>query len=208
MMGPVALKCTALVTLVFLTLTVTSCGSGQAGPLQALSERGQPIVNGASVQVPPGYPADFTAFLFNPLSSLIRLLSATIVPVTGHFPAARLLHVGIGTSPGIAGASSGWPLRYVPTRPLAGGLIRHGQSNIIFAVTGPVSGRNYYVAGLKIGYCVQGPYLLCRGLVRWRGLRDHQIPGPPFRCVPRGRGTDADDSGTHGQPLDIAARGH
>jgi len=156
MMGPMALKCTALVTLVFLTLTVTSCGSGQADPLQALSEGGQPIVNGASVQVPPGYPADFTAFLFNPLSSPIRLLSATIVPVTGHFPAARLLHAGIGTSPGIAGASSGWPLRYVPTRPLAGGLIRHGQSNIIFAVMGPVSGRNYYVAGLKIGYSYKG----------------------------------------------------
>jgi hypothetical protein len=152
MMRLAALKCTALVALFFLTLTVTSCGSGEAGPLQALSEGGQPIVDGASVMVRPGYPADFTAFLFNPLKSPVRLLSATIVPVTGHFLAARLLHVGIGTTVGIAGASSGWPLRYVPTRPLAGGLIRHGQSNIIFAVTGPVSGRNYYVAGLKIRY--------------------------------------------------------
>jgi hypothetical protein len=151
-MRPAALKCATLVALSLLTMAIASCGPGQAGPLQALSEGGQPIVDGASVEIPPGRPADFTAFLFNPLTSSVRLLSAAIVRVTGHLPAAQLLHVGISTTPGFAGASTGWPIRRLPTRPLNGALIGHGQSNIIFGVTGPVSGRNYYVAGLKITY--------------------------------------------------------
>jgi hypothetical protein len=69
-----------LITLGFLS---SACSSGAAGPLQALSEGGQPTVDGGSVEVAPGQPADFTAFVVNPLTSPVTLLSATIVPVTG-----------------------------------------------------------------------------------------------------------------------------
>jgi hypothetical protein len=152
MLRQAASKCRALAAPLLLALAVTGCGSGQDGPLQALSTGGQPIVDGASVNVPPGRSADFTAFLFNPLKLPVRLLSASLVPVTGHGPVPRLVHLGIGTSPGFAGAATGWPLRYSPTRPLPGALIQPGQSNIIFGVTGSVAGRNYWVAGLRIGY--------------------------------------------------------
>jgi hypothetical protein len=155
-MRQAAVKFATMMVLPLLIVAIAGCGSSQAGPLRALSVGGQPIVDGASVQVPPGSSADFTAFIYNPLKSPIRLLSATIVPVTGHLPVGRLLHVGIGTTKGIAGASTGWPIHGLPTRQLKGALVGHGQSNIIFGITGPVSGRNYYVAGVKIGYEYQG----------------------------------------------------
>jgi hypothetical protein len=123
-----------------------------AGPLQALSLDGEPTVDGASVEVPPGRSADFTAFVVNPLRSPIRLVSATVVPVTGERPTGRLVHVGISTTLGMAAAVGGWPIHSLPTRPLSGALIGHGQSDIIFGITGPVSGRAYSVAGLRIGY--------------------------------------------------------
>jgi hypothetical protein len=138
---------------VALAVAVASWIRGRsAGPLQALSASGELTVDGASVAVPPGGSADFTAFVVNPLRSPIRLVSATVVPVTGERPTGRLVHVGISTTPDMAGAAVGWPIHDLPTRPLSGALIGHGQSDIIFGIAGPVSGRAYSVAGLRIGY--------------------------------------------------------
>lgn len=137
-------------------LLVVLAGCGSAGPLQALSSGGQPTVGGASVDVAPGRSADFTAFIVNPLNVPIRLVSARLVRIPGHLPAGELLHVGISTTLGMAGAATGWPIPGLPTRPLPGALVGHGQSDIIFGITGPEPGRNYYAAGLRIGYQYQG----------------------------------------------------
>jgi hypothetical protein len=111
----VASRCRALVAPLLLTLAIAGCGSGsQDGPLEALSTGGQPIVDGASVNIPPGRSADLTAFLFNPLKLPVRLLSASVVPVTGHRPVPRLVHVGIGTSPGMAGQRQAGPSAMSP----------------------------------------------------------------------------------------------
>jgi hypothetical protein len=141
-----------LITLGFLS---SACSGGAAGPLQALSEGGHPTVDGASVEVTPGQSADFTAFVVNPLTSPVTLLSATIVPVTGYAPTAKLAHVALSTTNDLIGASVGWPITHpvFPVRPL--GPIGHGQHNIIFGITGNAVGY-YYVAGLKIRYRYQG----------------------------------------------------
>jgi hypothetical protein len=107
-----------IAVLVAVALAVASCTSGRpaglmqasAGPLQALSLGGEPTVDGASVEVPPGGSADFTAFVVNPLRSPIRLVSATVVPVTGERPTGRLVHVGISTTLVMAAAVGGWPI--------------------------------------------------------------------------------------------------
>jgi hypothetical protein len=137
---------------------LASCsGSGPGkGPLQALSAGGQPTVDGASLDVHPGKLADFTAFVFNPLTSSVTLLSASVVPIPGGKPTVRLVHTGIATTKGFAGADNGWPPPDVPIRPMAGGQIGHGQSDILFAIVGDTPGRAYSVAGLKIRYRYQG----------------------------------------------------
>jgi hypothetical protein len=135
---------------------LVGCSLTGTGPLQALSAGGQPIVDGASVEVPPGRSADFTAFVFNPLNSPVTLLSAAAVPLPGSTRAGRLVHVGISTTNGFAGSDDGWPAPGVPTRELAGAQIGHGQSNIVFGITGDVAGHNYSVAGLKIRYRYRG----------------------------------------------------
>jgi len=144
------------VVLVILLITPdflsSACSSG-AGPLQALSERGQPTVDGGSIEVTPGQSADFTAFVFNPLTAPVTLLSATIVPVAGYVPTGKLVHVAISTTVGMIGADVGWPITDFPDRPL--GPIGHGQHNIVFGITGNASGY-YYAAGLKIRYRYQG----------------------------------------------------
>jgi hypothetical protein len=132
-------------------------GSGTGnGPLQALSAGGQPIVNGAQVDVHPGHPADFTAFVFNPLTAPVTLVSASVVSVPGDRPTARLVHTGVATTRGFAGSDDGWPPPHVPIRPLAGGQIGHGQSNILFGIVGDTPGHGYSVAGLEIRYQYQG----------------------------------------------------
>jgi hypothetical protein len=141
-----------LITLGFLS---SACSSGAAGPLLALSEGGQPTVDGGSVEVAPGQSADFTAFVVNPMTSPVTLLSATIVPVTGYAPTGKLAHVALSTTNDMIGASVGWPITHpvFPVRPL--GPIGHGQHNIIFGITGNAVGY-YYAAGLKIRYRYQG----------------------------------------------------
>jgi hypothetical protein len=88
----------AVALAVALALAVASGIRGRsAGPLQALSAGGELTVDGASVAVPPGGSADFTAFVVNPLRSPIRLVSATVVPVTGERP-PDLLRGGLVSS--------------------------------------------------------------------------------------------------------------
>jgi hypothetical protein len=55
---------------------------------------------------------------------------------------------------GMAGAADGWPV--IPTRELVGAQIGHGQSNIIFGITGYIAGHGYSVAGLNIRYSCHG----------------------------------------------------
>ena len=55
-------------------------------------------MDGASVEVAPGESADFTAFVWNRLTSPVTLVSATIVPVTGYAPTDKLAHVAISTT--------------------------------------------------------------------------------------------------------------
>jgi hypothetical protein len=141
----------AVITLGLLSSACSS--SAAAGPVQALSQGGQPTVDGGSVQVRPGQSADFTAFVFNPLRSPVTLLSATIVPVTGYAPTGKLAHVAISTTNGMVGADGGWPITHFPDRPL--GPVGHGQHNIVFGITGTAVGY-YYAAGLKIRYRYQG----------------------------------------------------
>ena len=143
---------------------LTACSNGSAGPLptvsagplQALSAGGQPIVDGGSVEIHPGGSADFTAFVVNPLKSPVTLMSASVVPVTGSAPTGQLLHVGISTTTGMAGAADGWPVAHLPTRSLTGARIGHGQADIIFGISGGASGREYFAAGLRIRYRYHG----------------------------------------------------
>jgi hypothetical protein len=133
---------------------LAGCASG--GPLQTLMFGGQPSVDLGGLEVHPGQSADFTAFVVNPLNSPVTLLSATVVPVTGTRPTGRLVHLGIGEGNGMIASAAGWPVPAFTMRQFAGARIGHGQSNIIFGMTGWTVGTNYTAAGLKIRYRYQG----------------------------------------------------
>jgi len=134
-----------------------SCSSGDpTGPLQTLTLGGQPTVDGASLEIHPGVSAVFTSFVFNPLSSPVTLISASAVPVTGVRPTGQLVHVAVATTDNMIAASDGWPQPQFPVKALRGARIGHGQTNIIFGITGRVPGMNYSVAGLRIRYQYQG----------------------------------------------------
>jgi hypothetical protein len=113
-------------------------------------------VDGASLEIHPGESADFTAFVFNPLSTPVTLISASVVPVTGIRPTGRLLHVAVSLTHNMVAADAGWPVPRFPARNLAGARIGHGQSNIVFGITGRVPCINYSVAGLNIRYHYRG----------------------------------------------------
>jgi hypothetical protein len=142
-----------LLVLLIVPGTLASCSSSDSpGPLRSLTLAGQPVVDGASLEVHPGVPAVFTAFVVNPLNTPVTLLSASVVPVTGVHPTGQLVHVAIATSNGMIAAAHGWPQPQFPIRKLPGARIGHGQSNIVFAIIGRVPGTNYSAAGLKISY--------------------------------------------------------
>lgn len=113
-------------------------------------------MEGASLEIHPGEPADFTAFVVNPLKTPVTLVSAALVPVTGTRPTGQLVHVAIATTVNMIAADSGWPPPRFPIRELRGARIGHGQANIVFAFTGRVPGTNYSAAGLRIRYRYQG----------------------------------------------------
>jgi len=145
-----------LATLVVVPGVLAGCSGDAAGPLETLTQGGQPTVDGAGLEIHPGDSADFTAFVVNRLHTPLTLISASVVPVTGARPTGQLVHLGIINGNGIAGALNGWPVPGTPTRQFAGARIGHGQSNIVFGVTGRVVGTNYTVAGLKIRYRYRG----------------------------------------------------
>jgi hypothetical protein len=147
----------ALAALLIVPGLLAGCSGGDAaGPLQTLMSGGQPTVDGAGVEIHPGESADFTAFVVNSLNSPVTLISASVVPVTGTRPTGQLVHLGISKGHDMAAATNGWPLPNLPTRQLAGARIGHGQSNIIFGITGWMVGTNYTVAGLKVRYRYRG----------------------------------------------------
>jgi hypothetical protein len=148
--------CAALAVLSIVPGSLAGCSTATSGPLQALSVGGQPTVDGASISIHPGVSADFTAFIVNPLTSPVTLISASVLPVPGSPPTGQLVHLGISTTRDMAAAVDGWPIPSLPTRKLAGARIGHGQSNIIFGITGHVPGKDYSVAGLKIRYRYRG----------------------------------------------------
>jgi hypothetical protein len=123
----------ALVFLLVMPGFLAGCSGGYPfGPLQTLTLGGQPTVDGAGVEIHPGESADFTAFVVNPLTTPVTLISATVVPVTGTRPTGQLVHLGISEDNGMVAAADGWPLTVPPIRKLVGARIGHGQSNIIF----------------------------------------------------------------------------
>src|SRR5579859_2037570 len=108
------------------SLAMAGCGADPAsGPLQSLGAGGHPVVDGAAVPVLAGQPADFTAFIYNPLHTPVTLVSASAVRVPGILP-AHLAHVAVGTSINIIGQGRGWPPD-LPVKPLKGARIGHGQ---------------------------------------------------------------------------------
>jgi hypothetical protein len=136
-------------------LAMTGCSTDPAsGPLQSLAAGGHPVVDGAAVPVFAGQPADFTAFIYNPLHTLVTLISASAVRVPGTL-SAHLAHVAVGTTLNMIGEGRGWPPG-IPVKPLKNARIGHGQTDIIVGITGATVGKNYAVAGVKITYQYQG----------------------------------------------------
>jgi hypothetical protein len=116
-----AARWAALIVLLIVPGSLAACcSSDPAGPLQTLTLGGQPTVEGASLEVHPGEPADFTAFVVNPLKVPVTLLSAVVVPVTGTRPTGQLVHVAIATTVNMIAADSGWPPPRFPIRKLPG----------------------------------------------------------------------------------------
>jgi hypothetical protein len=152
--GRASARWLALVMTVITTLVTAACGSDPAsGPLQALGGS-QPVVDGMGIPVLAGQPADFTAFVYNPLHVPVTLVSASAVLVPGTLP-AHLAHAAVDTTINIVGAARGWPPD-IPVKPLDGAQVGHGQTNIIAGITGTTVDKNYAVAGLKITYQYQG----------------------------------------------------
>ncbi len=143
-----------VVVVLAVVLPLLLSGGGGGGPLSTLSQGGQPIIDGSGVPVRPGQTQNATAFIFNSAHEGVTLLSASLVPVRRE-PAARLAHTAVylNHSYDVGNASSSWPPKGDHVRPLRGAVIGHGQTGILFAITGPASGRGYTTAaGVKISY--------------------------------------------------------
>jgi len=119
------------------------------GPLSSLIEGGQPLITDSGGPVQPGEPHIATAYVVNSSDDPATLVSASLVPVTG-LPAARLAHVAVDTNHDYNVAGRDWPPG-VPIEPLPGARLGHGQTGVVFAVTGPRRGT-FSAAGLKLTY--------------------------------------------------------
>lgn len=143
-----------LAVLTLLDLTA-GCGlMGSAGPLENLTEGGQPQFGVAWIADSAGQSADFTAFVVNNAQGPVTLVSASLVPIDGH-AVGRLIHLAVGAHHDGVAADRGWPPS-VPVMPFKGTQLSHGQSNIIFGFEGSEIGRAYMAAGIKIVYQYQG----------------------------------------------------
>lgn len=153
---------------------ISGCVTVPAGPLQTLTEQGQPVVGAGGVPVAPGQPVDGTALVVNTSRQPVTLVSASVVPVPGY-RAGLLVHLGVDASVDIVTPGINWPPG-VPVTRFSGAKLPAGESRIIFGFTGNQAGRNYAAAGIRITYTYQGRDLT---VTAWSGImacvtRSHQ----------------------------------
>jgi hypothetical protein len=137
--------------------SIAACGSSadNGGPLGELLVSGRPVLGvGASI-VRPGQSADGEAYVFNSAQGFVRITGISAVPVTSE-PAGHLVNAGIQSTGTSASSDRGWPPEGVPVKPAIGAELPHGQSGIVFGVSGAVIGRNYVLAGLRVDYTYNG----------------------------------------------------
>lgn len=139
-----------------MTVAVSAgCGSApSAGPLQTLSSGGQPYLAMTSSDVVPEQSADAEAYVVNSAPDPVQITAVSAVPVPGE-PAGRLVHVGLQSTGASLAGGEGWPPP-VPVKQAIGAELSHGQTGIVFGITGQVSGRSYAVAGLRVEYKYRG----------------------------------------------------
>jgi hypothetical protein len=146
---------------------IAGCSSGaEGGPLSTDMAAGKPDFAVVSGIVSPGQPEDGEAFVVNSANAPVTITAVSAIDVPGA-PAAHLADVAIQAGAHPVGAQRGWPPSgFVRVKPAIGARLPHGQSGIIFGVTGPVIGRDYAIAGVRIGYTFDGrPYTA----VAWGG---------------------------------------
>lgn len=124
------------------------------GPLQSLSKDGQHVVDAGGSEVTPGESADTTAVVVNDAAAPVTLVSASLLPVSGH-PVGHLTGAAVVVGNNFLGGGHGWPPD-VPVRPFTGAILHHGRNHIVLGMSGPAAGRVYVAAGLKITYRYRG----------------------------------------------------
>jgi hypothetical protein len=148
----------AVVVAIVATLLASNSAGAGPGPLSTLRYHGQPYITASSGPARPGQEYNATAFVTSTARGPVTLISAVLVPLSGQ-PAGRFRHAGVYLTHSYdAGhATYAWPPRGDHVRPLAGARIGPGQTDILYAMTGPVSGYRYTMAGgIKITYRWQG----------------------------------------------------
>lgn len=122
-----------------------------------------------TVTVRPGEPAVFTVILAAAAPRPIRLVSIRLIPIPG-VPTPRLAHVALlGPSMGYPAYTRDWPPsggpggRPFPIRPFYGVTVwpaeRHHRGlppAVLYAVVGTVPNTIYAVAGVRLGYVLDG----------------------------------------------------
>jgi hypothetical protein len=88
------------------------------------------VCGGGSLQIHPGVSADFTAFVVNPLSRPVTLISASVVPVAATRPTGRLGHVAVGLTHNIVANFHGWPVPQFPIRALADAVSARARATL------------------------------------------------------------------------------
>lgn len=155
-----------LPTLLAGALLTGGCSSGSAsGPLGTLLLAGQPSFTVVSGVVAPGQPQDGEAYVVNSASTPVTITSVTAIDVPGA-PAAHLAEVALqaGTHP--VGGQRGWPPDGVQVKSAIGAQLPHGQSGIVYAITGMTIGRDYAIAGLRVSYTIGGHAYI---MLAWSG---------------------------------------
>jgi hypothetical protein len=169
--------CAALALAVATGSALSACSNSPAGPVESFAARGEPVVNVAGTAVTPGQPAVVTAFVTNK-GQPVTLISASPVAVPGYRP-ATLTDIGVDKTPNVMGIGYGWPPDHIPVRSLNGAVLPHGESRILFGITGPSPGANYAAAGVRITYRYRG---LTYTVTAWSGA---------MACVEDSSGRDA-----------------
>jgi hypothetical protein len=148
--------CVPVMAAWLILVAMTGCGllGSHSGPLQTLTDGGQPSFGVGWGLDRPGQSADFTAFVFNHSHEPVTLVSATLIPIPGH-PAGQLVHEAVALHHDGVAAAGGWPPG-VPTTSFKGARLPYGQSNIIFGFRGARAGHDYMAAGLRITYRYHG----------------------------------------------------